>query len=67
MNNRVSFVSKVYKVRTRTKGDKEYYIYRMNIPKEESDKLQLSNNDYLFVESAMKAEMVPFAKMGRNV
>lgn len=28
----------------------------MNIPKEESDKLQLSNNDYLFVESAMKAK-----------
>jgi hypothetical protein len=52
MSTDVYFLSKVYKVKTRTKDNKDYYIYRMNIPKEESDKLQLSKDDYLFVKAA---------------
>lgn len=54
MNTEVSFLSKVSKVKTRTKDNKDYYVYRMNIPKEESERLQLSKDDFMFVR-AMKA------------
>lgn len=56
MSSKVQFVAKVSRTKTRTEGDKEYYTYRLNIPKEYADKLQLNNNDYLFVQSAMKAK-----------
>jgi len=54
-SGQVSFISKVSKVKTRTKANKSYYVYRMNIPKDESDKLHLSQDDYLFVQ-AKKAQ-----------
>jgi hypothetical protein len=52
----LSFVSKVSKVKTRTKGNKSYYICRINIPNEVSEKLGLTKEDYLFVQGAMKAK-----------
>lgn len=55
MSQILSFASKVSKVKTRTKKDKDYYTFRINIPKEISDKLELSKDDYLLLK-AMKAE-----------
>ena len=55
VDNQVSFVSKVTKVKTRTKDNKDYFTFRINIPKEESEKLHLTKDDYLFL-SVMKAK-----------
>jgi hypothetical protein len=55
MEKRVSFVSKVFKAKTRTKDGKDYFTFRINIPKEECEQLALSKEDYLFL-SAMKAK-----------
>jgi hypothetical protein len=55
VNNRVVFVAKVFKAKTRTKNGKDYFTFRINIPKEESEKLLLTEEDYLFL-TVMKAK-----------
>lgn len=47
------FVAKVCSVRTRK--DKDYFVFRMNVPKEISETLELVNGDYL-VLNARKAK-----------
>ncbi len=58
MSGHVQFVGKVTRVKTRTtKTGKEYYAYRLNIPKHLAEKLELnSDDDYLFVREAAKAK-----------
>jgi hypothetical protein len=56
MSENVQFAAKVSKVKTRTKGNKSYYAYRLNIPSEIAQKIQLNNNDYFFVQVGMKAK-----------
>ena len=56
MSQKVSFVAKVSKTKTRTKGDTTYFTFRLNVPNEISEKLDLDNGDYLFIHSAMKAK-----------
>jgi len=54
MDKVVPFVAKISSVRTRTEGGKDYFTYRMNIPKEVADEISLAHGDYLFLK-AMKA------------
>lgn len=64
----VQFVGKVTRVKTRTKGRKDYYSYRMSIPVKIAQKLQLSSDDdYLFIREATKAQwyhMLNWQEMG---
>lgn len=62
MDNQVSFVAKVTAHRTRTKNEKDYFVFRTNIPKEAADKLSLSKNDYLFFSNVMKAKWYHMVK-----
>src|SRR5919197_1040167 len=55
MQDIASFVAKVSSVKTRTKDNKDYFVFRMNIPKEVADQLSLVKDDYLFLR-AMKAK-----------
>ncbi len=55
MAQMLSFVSKVSKTKTRTRENKDYYTFRVNIPKEISDRLDLTKDDYLLLK-AIKAE-----------
>jgi hypothetical protein len=56
VSEEIQFVAKVSKVKSRTKNDKEYFTFRLNIPNELARKLNLDTSDYLFVKSAMKAK-----------
>jgi len=49
----VSFVAKLFKAKTRK--DKDYFVYRFNMPKEIAEKLSLKEEDYL-VFSAHQAK-----------
>jgi hypothetical protein len=56
MDNMISFTAKASKVKTRTSEGKDYFVYRVNIPKEATDGLTLSEKEeYLFFK-AMKAQ-----------
>jgi hypothetical protein len=66
MAQNVQFVAKVSKIKTRTKESKDYYAYRLNIPSEIAEKLQLTNNDFLFVREAIKAEWYHLFKWNEN-
>ena len=48
-----NFVSKVTKIKN--KKDKEYYVYRINIPSEITKDLDLKQDDHIFIK-AKKAE-----------
>lgn len=56
MENMVSFTAKASRVKTRTIEGKDYFVYRVNMPKEVTDELALSEKDeYLFFRT-MKAQ-----------
>lgn len=55
MEKMVPFVAKVSTVKTRAREDKNYFVFRMNIPKEATQELKLINGDHLFLH-AMKAK-----------
>ena len=50
------FVAKISKIKTRTKNEKNYYTYRINLPNQIIKELELKDNDYLFVKSSIKAK-----------
>jgi hypothetical protein len=50
------FVAKVSKIKTRSKDEKNYYTYKINLPHRIVKELELKDNDYLFVKSSMKAK-----------
>jgi hypothetical protein len=52
----VPFVARVSKVKTRRKDGKDYFTFRINIPHEISERLNLNNGDYLFTPAATKAK-----------
>ena len=56
MSGNGQFVAKISKVKTRSKGEKNYYAYRINIPNHIVDELELKKDDYIFVKSSMKAK-----------
>jgi hypothetical protein len=55
MENVVPFVAKISKIKTRAKKNKDYYVFRINIPKAAATKLSLAKDDFIFFR-AMKAQ-----------
>jgi hypothetical protein len=56
MENMVPFTAKASRVKTRTIEGKDYFVYRVNMPKEITDELGISEKDeYLFFKT-MKAQ-----------
>ncbi|MFQ6135162.1 MAG: hypothetical protein ACE5KU_05045 [Nitrososphaerales archaeon] len=49
----VTFVAKASRIRNRK--DRDYFIYRVNIPSDVAEKLRLKEHDYLLI-TAQKAE-----------
>ena len=61
MEKTVPFVAKVATAKTRTKEGKDYFVYRMNIPKDVAEQLTIVNGDYLFLRG-MKAKWYHMVK-----
>ncbi len=55
MTIKETFVAKVSRIRNRRGKDKDYFIYRVNLPTEVAEKLGLEEHDYLLL-AAQKAE-----------
>ncbi len=53
MTTKETFVAKASRIRNRR--GKEYFVYRVNIPSEVAEKLELGEHDYLLL-TAQKAE-----------
>jgi hypothetical protein len=68
MQNIVPFVAKISKIKTRAKKDKDYFVFRVNIPKEAARELSLTEDDFVFFR-AMKAKwyhMLDWKEMQRT-
>ena len=55
MQNVVHFVAKISKIKTRARADKDYFVFRVNIPKQAAKELSLTKDDFIFFK-AMKAK-----------
>lgn len=62
-NKIVAFATKVSK--NKTHNDKDYFVFRVTIPKKDAEKLSLSNEDHLlvFAEKAKWYHMLDWNKM----
>lgn len=68
MENAVPFVAKISKAKTRSKEDKDYYVFRINIPKEAATKLSLAKDDFIFFRAtrAQWYHMLKWKEMRRT-